>query len=313
MVVGLAVLAGNLRSETREVVAYIDTARPLLVDQAAMAESFEKLMRVDFSTVERADFDTLLGQTEIGLREARERLEELEVPEAVVIADELLRLSLESWETGLKTFADGVLAAADEPTSSTPVQTVEQGILTLRLGDAFYARFRERSKDVIESVDVAVGEFPEISFAAGEPTLVSASNVADFVRTASVLGVKSDVGILSVVFEPRDTGGETTDGAMIFPVTENLTMLATVKNVGNQPEKGVVVDLAMFDSSGAVVAAESSEQLDLAAGEATSIEFGPIAVAPGQRYGLLLRVPLSETEVAADNNRWERDLVINSP
>jgi len=313
VVIGLAILAGSLRSETREVVAYLDDARPLLEDQSARATAFENLIRVDFVSIEREDFDTLLTQTEADLRAAREQLESREVPGDVVIMDEFLRLALESWELGLDTFATGVLAAADEPTSQIPVQTIEEGIVSLRIGDEFYARFLARSYEIIETVDVAIGEFPEISFAAGEPTLVSASNVAQFVRASSVLGVQSDVGILSVVFEPPDTGTETTDGAMIFPITDTLLLAATVSNVGNQPEKGVVIELTMFDSNGGVVEALSGGQVDLAAGEATSLQFGPISVAPGQRYGLLLNVDLTENEVVVDNNRWERDLVINSP
>ncbi len=313
VVVGLAVLAGTLRSETRDVVAYIDTTQSLLIEQAAMADAFEQLIRIEFSTVERQDFDTILARTQSGLRDARGRLADIEVPDPVVVPNELLNLALESWETGLDRFSTGVLDAADDPTSPAPVQMIEDGVLTLRLGDAVYARFLERVRKLVASVDVVVGDFPEISFATGEPTLVSASNLAEFVRTSSALSVESDLAVVSVVFDPRETGGETTDGAMVFPVTDSLLMLASVKNVGNQPETGVVVDLAMFDSGGAAVTTESSEELDLAAGEATSIQFGPVPVSPGQRYGLVISVTRTETELDVDDNRWERDLVINSP
>ena len=311
-VVGLAILAGTLRSETREVVAYLDQSRVLLVDQAPLADAFEALLRVDLRTIQREDFDTLLDQTELGLREAREQLETADVPDTAVVIDELLRLSLESWETGVDSFSKGVLSAADLPTSQAPVQMIEEGILQLRIGDTFYARFLERSREIVESVDVTVGEFPEITFAVGEPTLRSASTVAAFVRSSSALGVITNIAITSVVFDPSDTGAED-DGAIVFPVANDLLIGVTVSNIGNQDAKGLVVDLAMFDSSGVAVATLSSDQLELAPGEATSAQLGPVAVSPGERYQLTIRVPQLTDEADVDNNLWNRELIISPP
>jgi hypothetical protein len=313
VVVGLSVLAGTLRSETREVVAYLDAARDVMVDQAAAATSFEELVRVEFSSIERADFETYFQQTQANLSDARSALEEIEVPDSAAIIDELLRLALDAWERGLDTFAAGVLEAADEPDSPGAVQTIEEGVLLLRLGDEMYSRFLDRSVPVIESVDVVIGQFPEVSFAAGEATLASASNIAGFVRTSSQLGVRSDIAIVSVVFDPPRGDAETDSGAIIFPATEILLLQASVRNVGNQPEQGIVVELEMFDSTGAPVESLDSDQIDLAAGEATSISFGPIAVIAGESYNLLLSVPRTETEVVIDNNRWERQLIVTSP
>ena len=313
VIVGLAVLAGTLRSETRETVAYLDAAREVMVDQAAAAASFEDLVRVEFSQIDRTDFDAYFQQTRTNLRDATTALEGVEVPESAAVVDELLRLALDSWEGGVDAFARGVLDAADDPNSPGAVQTIEEGVLLLRLGDEVYGRFLERSVPVIESVDVAIGEFPDVSFARGEVTLASASNIAEFVRTSSQLGVRSDLAIVSVVFDPPRGDAETDGGAIIFPATEQLLLQASVRNAGNQAEKGVVVSLQMIDSTGAPVFSEDSSQLDLAADESTSISFGPIQVTSGESYSLLLSVPRTDSEVVFDNNRWERSLIISSP
>jgi hypothetical protein len=313
IVIGLALLAGTLRSETREVVLYIDTAQPLMVEQAAIAESFESLVRRDLATIEREDFSTLISRAETSLRDANAELEALDPPDSAAVADELLRLALTSWESGMNDFGLGILEAADEPTSPMPLDRLNEGILDLRLGDAAYELFLAESMELINEVDVDVGEFPAVSFAAGEPTLSSAESLATFVRTSSQLGIRSDVAITSVVFDPPDSGGQTPDGAEIFPVTESLLLQATVSNAGNQAEKGLVLTVTLLDSVGDLIATEQSEQLDLQAGESASVTFTALPVVPGQRYLLLLDLTPTPTELLLDDNRREIDLVISSP
>lgn len=313
VIIGLAVLAGTLRSETRELVAYFDTVGPLLEGQEAMSDTFGALVREDFQTIEREDFATLVGAMETDIRSAQAELDAFPTPDRAVAANALLLEALDAWISGLEAFETGVLAAADDPISPLPIDQLSQAIIQLRVGDSVYSRFLDRSTELRTDLDVEIGDFPVIAYAENEPALTSGEFVARFVRTASSLGVRSDVAILSVVFDPPATGGTTTDGADIFPETESILLQATVSNVGNQDEKGIVLRMTLLSAAGALVSELNSEQVDLPAGEATSLSFGPLAVVPGQRYRLFLDLEATPEEVLLDNNGIEMPFVVSSP
>jgi len=121
------------------------------------------------------------------------------------------------------------------------------------------------------------------------------------------------MAILQAVFEPDKTGGQTTAGADIFPATERFLFAVVIGNNGNQDEKGVVVVARFLDANGTVLATETSESIDLEAGNRATVTFAGVDVSTGMSYQLQLTIPIGTEDIDFDNNSMTIDIAIQAP
>jgi len=312
VIVGLSVLAGNLVTETRGLVAYLDEAHIVVDDARQQADAYEALMVNELAVLERSEFDVLMQTIETAISDDIERLEPLEVPDAAVAAADMLDLAMASWESGLDGVQRAILDVVDDPDGIEPVDQLGTALLDLQLGDLLYARFMQRANELAVDLDVSISDFAAVAFVADEPVLRNAEVIARAVRQSTILGSRRDLAILSGFFVPSRTGGQTSNGADILPATDVLSFGVVVSNVGNQVEKGIVVDMRFLDADGAVVVSSTSQTVDLEPGEATTVVFDPVEVSPGRNYELQWSIPLSAEDIDADNNSMNAQIAIGA-
>jgi hypothetical protein len=310
--VGLSLLAGNLRTETREVVAYLDEAHIVADDARQQSDAYQALMVNDLAVLDRAEFDVLMQTIETAIVNDKARLEPIMIPDSAVAAGDMLDLALDSWQKGLDGVQRSILAVVDDPDGIEPVDQLSTALLDLQLGDLLYARFRERANALTADLDVTITEFAPVSFVADEPVLRNAALIARAVRQSTILGSRSDMAILSGFFVPSRTGGQTASGADILPATDTLSFGVVISNLGNQVEKGVVVQMRFLDGDGVVVSSATSPTVDLEPGEGTSVVFDPADVSPGRNYEVQWSIPLDPDDIDASNNSMSAQIAIGS-
>ena len=311
-VVGLALLTGSLRTETRQLTEFFDESRTLAMSSNQVASDFRHLITAELADVTRDDFDVLMDRLEGLMVENAEALAAVASPDSAIAADQLLGLAFDSWSDGLDDFRSGVFAVTDDPVGHSAVDSLAAAIVQLRVGDLLYARFLDRANELTADLDVTIGEFPVVAFVTTEPALLNADLLARSIRNSTDMGERHDVAILQIVFDPVATGGEGADGEIIFPATDRISYGAVVGNQGNVDEKGLVITITFQSEAGAVLVAEDSAPIDLAAGENRYVPFSAQNVTAGDEYTVTFTLTVVEEDLNVDDNVWESPIRINA-
>lgn len=271
----------------------LDVARRSTVFQDVVARA-GSAQRVELTTITDDSVDTLAA-----VRDELNTIEE--APEEVAGVITILDLALQSWTTGVASFTNTMLAAADGDTSPALPDQLLDGLLELRAGDRLYAR----AVAALAEADITqpVSAMPEVAFLpAGYPIgAASSSLIAQAQSVDSPLALEPSLAIEQVTTVPEwvlDTAD-----ALVVDATEQLTVRVVVTNAGNSASDptGASIEVAGGDGSSQ---AQSMAVPALAAGEKTTITFEPIAVTPGRQYSLVARLDLAPGEAeTADNSR----------
>ena len=312
-VVGAALLVNSRGTETRRETAFFDAARTLTQEADQVAAGFRRLVIIELLTITRNDFDVLLDRLGSQMAQHSDGLAEVDAPASARAAREMLDLAFDSWEAGLVEFRTAIKEVADARSSTAAVDRLGGAIVQLRVGDLIYDRFLDRATVMIEDLDVAIGEFPNIAFIGGQPALLSGEGLARTVRDNAEIGVRREVGILQVVFEPLPSGGLGESGEIIFPATNQLWFSAVVRNLGSVDQKGLKVTVGIRAESGEPLVTKESDTLDLAPEETGTVEFAPVSVQPGTEYQLAFNLTVVEDELNVEDNVWESWIRINPP
>ena len=308
-----ALLVNGQRTETRRLTAFFDSARALTQEADQVAGGFSRLVSAELRTIGRDDFEVLMERLASQMALHAEGLEETESPDSAGAVRDMLDLAFDSWAAGLADFRTSIIEVADQPVGAAPVERLGGAIVQLRVGDLIYAGFLARAGAMIEGLDVAVSEFPDISFISRQPALMNGEGLARTVRNSTQMGVRRDIGILQVVFEPLPTGGLGQDGEIILPATDRLQFSAVVGNRGNVAQKGLTVSASLRSTSGQTLSTQDSDALDLAPGEIGSVIFGVLPVDPGAEYLLTFDLTMVEDDPNIEDNSWESEIRINPP
>ena len=314
VLVAVAALVVNSRqTETRREAAFFDATRTLVREVEQVASGFRRLVTTELRGMTRDDFEALMDRLSAQMAQHAADLKEVDTPDSVRAAREMLDIAFDSWADGLVEFRVAITEVVDEPTSTAPVDRLGGAIVQLRVGDLMYARFLDRANTIIEESDVRLSDVPEIVLISDQRALLNAEGLARTVRSSTEMGVRRDVVILQVVFEPLASGGLGEDGERIFPVTDRLQFSAVIGNRGNVDQKGLRVSARIISEAGEVLTTIDSHTVDLAPGDVGSVLFPPTAVDPGAEYLLSFGLTVLEDEVNTQDNQWESQIRINPP
>ncbi len=311
LLVGTAVLVNSLGTRARQEAAFLDATRTLSNEVAQLAAGFDRLVGPDLLTVSRPDFEALMIRLLEQMNSHRGELVDVDTPVSAEVASELLGLALESWSAGLDGFRSAIASIADDQDSPEPVDRLGGAIVLLRMGDLLYGRFLDRAAEMVEEADVAIGDYPSFVFVGEGRDLSSGIGLARIIRDNAEIGIRRDVAILQIVFEPLPSGGIGSEGEIIFPATELLWFSAVIRNSGSVDQEGLRVTVDVRSSTGEVGAIDVSDPIDLRAGETGTVEFPPFAVLPGAGYDVSFDLSQVADEVELDNNIWESAIRIN--
>ena len=313
LVVAAALVVNSRETEIRREAAFFDATRTLAQEVDQVAAGYRRLVTTELRGITRDDFEALMDRLSKQMAQHSGGLKEVDVPDSAAAAREMLDIAFESWAAGLDEFRIAVTEVVDEPTSTAPVARLGGAIVQLRVGDLMYARFLDAANALIEESDVRLGEVPSIAFVSDHRVLLDAAGLSRTIRSSTQMGVRRDVVILQVVFEPLASGGLGEDGERIFPATNQLQFSAVIGNRGNVDQKGLIVTARIISEAGEVLTTIDSRTIDLAPGDVGSVLFPPTGVDPGAEYLLRFSLTVLEDEVNTQDNVWESQIRINPP
>jgi hypothetical protein len=310
---GVAFIAAvvSLRSDTRELVGFFDTARRVADSQAARAEVFQDLIRQDLDEVSRESFMTLMTQLREGLDEGIVELDSVDPPAGAAGADEVLALALESWAEGLSMFEIALLAVVDEPQSPLAELDLDVALTRLRVGDAAYLHFLRQTEELRSDVDVDIGELPAVAYLEGQPPIVS-GRLAEAARRSTGLALVVDVAISAVRITPEEISEAGAD-VRVIPATEVIDVQVVIANNGNRVEEAVRVTVQLSTDGGTTVFDAEQVIEELAPGGQGTAFFTGLPVNPSEAYDLVVVVtPVTDEKTAEmENNFNQRRFLVN--
>ena len=313
LVVAAALVVNSRETEIRREASFFDATRALAQEVDQVATGYRRLVTTELRGITRDDFEALMDRLSKQMAQHSAGLKEVDAPDSARAAREMLDIAFESWAAGLDEFRIAVTEVVDEPTSTAPVARLGGAIVQLRVGDLMYGRYLGAADAMIQESDVRLGEVPAIVFISDHRVLLDAAGLARTIRSSTQMGVRRDVVILQVVFEPLPSGGLGEDGERIFPVTDQLQFSAVIGNRGNVDQKGLKVTARVISEAGEVLTTLDSHTVDLAPGDVGSVLFPPTAVDPGAEYMLRFNLTVLEDEVETQDNVWESQIRINPP
>ena len=313
LVIAGALVVNSREAEIRREAAFFDETRTLAQEVDQVAAGYRRLVTTELRGITRDDFEALMDRLGKQMAQHSSGLKEVDAPGSAQAAREMLDIAFESWAAGLDEFRVAVTEVVDDPTGAAPVARLGGAIVHLRVGDLMYGRFLDAANALIEESDVRLSEVPSIVFISDHRVLLDATGLARTIRSSTQMGVRRDVVILQVVFDPLASGGLGEDGERIFPVTDQLQFSAVIGNRGNVDQKGLVVRAGVISEAGEVLTTIDSHTVDLAPGDVGSVLFPPTAVDPGAEYLLRFNLTVLEDEVDTQDNVWESQIRINPP
>ena len=312
ILIGGAVLVNSRGVVVRQETAFFDSARIATQEVEQVAAGFRRLVSTELRTINRDDFDVLMDRLSGEMADQAELFQSVEAPESAFAVREMLDLAFAAWAAGLVEFRVAVTAVTDDPTGSVPVDQLGGAIARIRVGDLVYARFLARATGMLEELGI-VNEIPAVSFIVDQRPLLNGERLARTIRSSTDMGVRRDVTILQVVFEPLPAGGLGEEGEILFPATERLQFSTVIGNRGNVDQKGLIVNASIRSEAGESLTTVDSHGLDLAPGEVGSVLFGTELVEPGAEYLLTFKLTVVEDDLNPEDNVWESLIRINPP
>ncbi|HEY5578624.1 MAG TPA: hypothetical protein VIL12_02915 [Acidimicrobiia bacterium] len=312
LAVVLTVAAVSIRSDTRALVAFFDTANRVATAQANRAGVFQSLVREDLDTVDREKLMTLVEELREGVRDGAAEVAATEPPGVGLGARDVLVLALESWDEGLGAFHLALLDAVDQPQSPVPERDLELALTQIRVGDAAYAKFLEVAGDLESALDVEVGPLPLVAYLDGDLPIV-ASRVAEAARLSPSLALLVDVGISAVRMDPEEVAASESN-VTVIPATEALDVQIVVANHGNRIEQLVRVALTLSTDGGQLLVQDEQMIAELMPGSQQTAMFDALPVVPGEAYDLEVAVGKVADEKASEleNNFHRRRFLVNA-
>jgi hypothetical protein len=297
----VAVVVSGAGADTRAELDYLDT----MYETAAELSTGGETLRVVISRLARIERSELVTATD-GIRaslEAGLELVEAGPPSDTLTAtNALYRQAIEAWTVGVSGFTSGILAAADDPSSTVVVDNIANALAELRAGDRIYADLvRELGR---EEVPDPVGPMPELVMvpAEGELLTLSLAYVEASRSPNSGIALRPGLRVASIASEPR-WNVNPSDQAVV-PSTETVDFWVVITNGGNVASEPERIDLTVGGAGEPVALTDTVPVLE--PGEQTSIQFVEIPVVPGGVY----EVVASLTELTNDTDFEDNTLSV---
>ena len=205
---------------------------------------------------------------------------------------------MDAWDQGVSDFGTGILAAADNPGESSPVDTVANAIAMLRSGDRLFLEM-QAEVDRLEVPDpiIPFGEI-ELTPGSGEAVTLAVSYSLAARNSDNGLALRPGLAASQLVVVPDWQLNP--DEQLVMPATTEAVFSVVVSNVGNLVSPEETLDLTLTGAGEPIVL--SSPIPPLEAGEQTTIEFEPLVVEPGETYEVIAEILDSDIDANFEDN-----------
>lgn len=292
----------NLRSDRADLREFVDLTKVAALEHEALAAQFRELLNFELPSADRDRISALFGSIETSTKQWLDELEALAVPATGAGSAALFEESLRAWLAGSVALENGLLVAADEPTSPIPVIAIDDALIEIQVGDRLYERFLLSLGELRTELETDIGVLPLVAYAPAAGLPVTGESLAGAVRGSTGVAAFHDVRVGQIGLDPDFTGGEH-DGVGVLAFTEMVDATAVVSNAGNLPESDLTVALRVLTvADGAVVFSEQQSIVSLDPGASRTIEFLNIPVVEGITHEVTAIIMAVTGDVDGDNN-----------
>lgn len=307
VVVVLALSLSGAGSDTREEIEYLaqitEQSEQLALGGDALRDVVSRLSRIDRPELVTV-IDGLRADIEAGLE-----LAAIEPPAVELFAvGAIYRAALQQWSEGVAAFGSGVLAAADNPTDSTPTDIIANALVALRNGDQLFEDLiaeldRLDVPDPIQSLRAVA-----LSPAPGEALALSTAYTEVARSESNSIALRPGIAVSSIVAVPDWQLNP--DNLVIMPATDSALFSVVVSNVGNVMSSEEVLTLTLTGVSDPVVMTATVSPLQ--PGAQTTLEFEAISVSAGDLYEISAVISVADIDSSFEDNEIHVTFQVNS-
>jgi hypothetical protein len=303
VIASVVVLAVNAAMKARSLAPARDLAQQTYLDQVLPAIQQSSQEGKDIVTVRTQALS--LGATTMAnrLREVTTsanqtltQVQRLTPPRPLQTAHDLLIATLAIRAEGADAFRQAMVVAISGQGSATPVQQIVDVGRDFDAGDRAYALFVKAMPNVNVSMPPSQWVSGVSSYSEPEVTVFLTT-----LRSAASLAPVHDGSVVLVSTDPSAVGINGTTA--VFPISKILNMQIVVADVGNQPEKNLMVTATITPS--AIGPSEMVRDfVNLAPGQRRTVKLGGLRPQPGGPTTLTVKIDTAPGETSvADNSK----------
>lgn len=301
-VIGVLTLAVRYRTERRESIDYLSTAKEVAVQHAAMADRLGTLFQ-ELGVEDRPAIILRLESLAAESHDYRMQLEDIAVTRPVAEVSGFMAVAVVSWDDAVAAIDDAIVAVLDaEEGDLSGDEALWSAFQLLRVGDRAYAGVIAGIAEL--DPEIVPAAFPEVSYAGGRyAALYDAPVIAERLRQMPTLSESRDVQLTAAtVPEPVNEGAA---GIWTIPASDTLVLEVTVSNTGNVTAElvTVVVTLQKANSSEAIPPLGQVIPA-IPPGKSEVLAFENLDVEPGNVYTITAEASFEDGPDAVDDNTW---------
>jgi hypothetical protein len=303
VIASVVVLAVNAAMSARSLAPARDLAQQSYLDQVLPVIQQSTQEGKDIATVRTqalklgaATMATRLQDVTTSAKQTLAQVQRLTPPKALQTAHDLLMATLAIRAEGADAFRVAMSVAISGQGSATPVQQIVDVGRDFDAGDRAYALFLKAMPDVNVSIPPSQWASDGSSYTDAEVRVFLAT-----LRSASSLAPVHDVSVVMVSTDPSAVGMNGTTA--VWPISKILNMQIVVADVGNQPEKNLMVTATIAPSTNG-----SSEMVrdfvDFGPGQRRTVKLGGLRPQAGVPTTLTVKIDTAPGETnVADNSK----------
>lgn len=308
VVVALVALSlSGAGSDTRGEIEFLaqmtDQSEQLALGGDALRDVVSRLSRID-----RPELVTVIDGLRADIAAGLE-LAATEPPDPELFAvGALYRAALQQWSDGVAGFGSGVLAAADNPTDTTPTDVIANALVALRNGDRLFA-------DLIEELDRLDVPDPiqplrsvSLSPATGEALALAIAYTEAARSESNSIALRPGIAVSSIVAVPDWQLNP--DNLVVMPATDSALFSVIVSNLGNVMSSEEQLTLTLAGAADPIVMTAVVPSLQ--PGAQTTLEFEAMPVSPGELYEISAVVTVTDIDSSFEDNEIHVTFQVNS-
>lgn len=293
----IALSASGAGGDAREEIEYLNEMSAQIEEIALGGQSLRSVA-TRLSTIDRPELEVVIEDLRSSIAAAMEFAEQEPPSEELFAVRSLYRLALRSWNSGVGDFGAGVLAAADNPGDSAPIDTMANSIVSMRSGDRLFSDLLVEI-DRLEVPD-PVTPFRSAVLSPGEGQAVSLAVSYSLAARSSTNNLALRPGLAVSQLNASPEWQLNPDELVVMPATEAATFSVVVSNIGNLAS---VEEQLVLTFSGAGEPVEQTALVPpLAPGAQTTVDFEPIPVVPGETYEVVAEIFVSDIDSSFEDN-----------
>jgi hypothetical protein len=299
----IVVLAVNAAMSARSSAPARDLAQQSYLDQVLPAIQQSTQEGKDIETVRSQAFHLnattmadRLQQVATAVHQTLTQVRRLTAPSSLQTAHDLLVATMAIRAEGADAFRQAMAGAISGQGSASPVSEIVDVGRDFDAADRAYALFVKAMPDI----GVAI---PPSAWV-GASTAYTTPEVTVFVTTLRSAASLAPIHDVAVVLFTTDPSPVSLNGATeVFPIAKTLSLQIVVADVGNQPEKNLMVTATIAPSANGP-SQMVRDFVDLAPGQRRTVKLGTLRAQPGATTTLTVAIEAAPGETnLADNSK----------